>query len=401
MIKIASKNFDGFELSEDHLDLLNGINEKTRQILERINNRKPFYMYNQAKQIIKSEIDCRFRDADQDLNDRGRILFFYGNFNTGKTYTLKYSGFLLKTKYDTYWNSSEDVFPIIFIDLRDDINTAKQFLLFLLDQLGRSVDPKQIREWEKTNVTEIRLRDKIIRLLETYKTRILILDECQRLLKSRNPDIPNIFEALKDLITKSYWNGDLRTHFILCGTQDGVPLLEAADWIQGRAHSIKLKSLPIAEYGIFLWTIYEGFIQMGISKEWDFAIEDAESHELILNPEIALFLYKRSGGKAGLTVELIRDAVKRALNSGKKFPSKEDYKLVILEGVTYKTEDGSNETSNTKNSIQVVIGYDNRQCQIERCPRHKNPYKTYRGLINHYKNKHPNVELLNREGDRI
>ena len=70
---------------------------------------------------------------------------------------------------------------------------------------------------------------------------------------------------------------------------------------------------------------------MNISKDQDLAILEEETQDLILNQEIALFLYKKSGGKAGLTVELIRDAVKRAINSGRSFPTKSDYKLVILE----------------------------------------------------------------------
>lgn len=392
-----------FDISKDHLGLLNNVSIKNRQILERINSRKPFYMYLQVEELIKSELDPRFRNADQDLNDRGRILFFYGDFNTGKSYTLRYSGALFREKYSKYWVSSENIHPIIFINLRDDINTAKQFLLFLLDKLGRPVDPKQIREWDKTNISEVRLIDKIISLLETYNSRILVLDECQRLLKARNPDIPNIFEAIKDLTTKSNWNGSLRTHFILCGTRDGIPLLEAADWIQGRAHSIQLTALPENEYGIFLWTIYEDFVQMGISEDWDLAIMDEESQELILNPEIALFLYKRSGGKAGLTVELIRDAVKRALNSGRSYPTKEDYKLVILEGKKYETQEGGAITGKTikNNRIELIIGYKDRLCKIDRCPRSKNPYSELRYLINHYKTKHPGVILKNREGDQI
>ncbi|MFW9971018.1 MAG: ATP-binding protein [Candidatus Odinarchaeota archaeon] len=395
-------NLNKFDISKDHLNLLNGISLKNQRILKRINNRKPFYIYSQVEEIIKSEIDPRFRNADQDLNDRGRILFFYGDFNTGKSYTLRYSGALCREKYNNYWLSFEDAHPIIFINLRDDINTAKQFLLFLLDKLGRPVDPRQIREWEKTNVAEVRLIDKVISILEYYKTRIIVLDECQRLLKARNPDIPNIFETIKDLTTKSNWKGNLRTHFILCGTRDGIPLLEAADWIQGRAHSIQLKALPEYEYGIFLWTIYEDFVQMGVSKDWDLAIFDEQSQDLMLNPEIALFLYERSGGKAGLTVELIRDAIKRALNSGRHYPTRDDYKLVIIEGTKYETQENVVPEKIIKNNrVEVVIGYDSRICKIKGCPRAKNPYSTFKSLINHYKSKHPLVSLKNREGDSI
>ncbi|MFX1283294.1 MAG: TniB family NTP-binding protein [Promethearchaeota archaeon] len=391
-------SYDNFEVSEDHLELLDSLPKELKEILDRINTRKPFYMYNQAKEIIRLELDPRFRDADQDMNDRGRILFLYGDYNSGKSYLLRYSASLFKEKYRSYWDNPEETHPIIIVNLTNDINTAKQLLLFLLDQLGRPIDPRQVKNWEKTNVCEVRLRQKLISVLESYKTRLLIIDECQRLLKSRNPDIPNIFEALKDLTTKSYWKDSLRTYFLLCGTQDGLPLLDAADWIQGRAHSIKLRSLPQIEYGNFLWAIHEDFTSMGISDKWNLVIEDKSSENLVLNPEIAMFLYKRSYGKAGLTVELIKYAAKRALNAGRLYPDKDDYGLIILEGVNYETlrvehEDG--------NELKIVLGFEDRLCKIKGCKRSRSPYKTYRNLINHYKMKHKNIKLVNREGDRI
>lgn len=398
MTSNSIEGIDNFEVSDEHLELLNSLPEEFKEVLDRINKRKPFYMYNQAREIISLELDPRFLDADQDVNDRGRIMFLYGDFNSGKSYLLRYSASLFKRKYHSYWDSSQETHPIIIINLTNDINTAKQLLLFLLDQLGRPIDPRQIKNWESTSVCEIRLRDKLISTLESYKTRLLIIDECQRLLKSRNPDIPNIFEALKDLTTKSYWKDSLRTYFLLCGTQDGLPLLDAADWIQGRAHSIKLHSLSQHEYGNFLWAIYEDFISMGVSRKWNLVIKDGISENSVLNPEIAMFLYKRSYGKVGLTVELIKYATKRAINAGRFYPDKKDYGLIILEGVEYETR---NEDCEINKDMKIVLGYEDRLCKIGNCKRSRDPYKTYRSLVNHYKLKHKEIKLVNREGDRI
>ena len=53
------------------------------------------------------------------------------------------------------------------------------------------------------------------------------------------------------------------------------------------------------------------------------------------------------------------------------------------------------------NRVEVIIGYKDRLCKMERCSRSKKPYSALRYLLNHYKTKHPGVVLKNREGDTI
>jgi hypothetical protein len=396
------EEIDKFEINEEHLELLNSVPEELKPILRRINNRVVFYMYHQASEILKMEIDPRFRDADQDKNDRGRIFFFYGDYDTGKSWLLKYSIACLKKKYPSYWNTPNEVYPVIKFDLEDNINTAEQFLLYILRKIGKPIDPRQLKQWDKTNSKELSLTEKLIKSLESYKTRILIIDESQRLIQGRNPNIPSIFEVIKNLTTKTNWNGDLRTHIIICGTHDAIPLLEAHNWIQGRTHSLQLKPLPVTEYGNFLWTIYDDYIDMGVSNRWDFVISYEETGEPVINPEISMFLYKRSGGKAGLTVELIRDAVRRAISAGRSYPDREDYALIVIEGKKYKTElieDNPDEQASAQ--VKIKIRYGDRLCKVEGCPRSKKSYTTLNNLIKHYKNKHPEIIVVNSEGNRM
>jgi hypothetical protein len=397
-----SDDIDKFEVNEEDLDLFDSVPEELKPILKRINNRVVFYRYSQAKEIFKMEIDARFRDADQDNNDRGRIIFFYGDYDSGKSWLLKYGIACLKKKYPSYWNAPNEVYPVIKFDLEDNINTAEQFLLYILRKIGKPVDPRQLKQWGKTNSVELSLTEKLIKTLESYRTRILILDESQRLIQGRNPNIPSIFEVIKNLTTRTNWSGDLRTHIIICGTHDATPLFEAHDWIQGRTHSLQLKPLPKTEYGDFLWTIYDDFIDMGVSRRWDFVIHHEETGEPVINPEISMFLYKRSGGKAGLTVELIRDAVRRALNAGRSYPDREDYALVVIEGQKYETQflEG-NEVEQEPNQVTVKVRFADRLCKVEKCSRSKKPYATLKSLINHYKNKHPEIMVVNSEGNRM
>ena len=401
MTKITTP-YQDFEINTNHLVDLGKIQKHYQEILERINTSQNFYMYDQAKDIINHEIYPRFRDADEDRNFRGRICFLYGDYNTGKSFLVRYAASLLYHKFDHYWKAP-DSNPIQIIDLRDDINTAKQFLLFLLSQVGYPVDPIQLKSWDRSHVTEIRLRDKLISILELRQTRLLILDECQRLLKARNPNIPNIFECIKDITNKKYWNGALRTCIIFCGTHDGLPLLEAADWIQGRAHSIHMKELSKSEYPYFLWTIYSDFISMGVSSDWNLATFDEASQSQVLNPEVASFLYQRTEGKVGLTVEIIRDAIKRALDHERLHPDFDDYKLVILEGKDYNhiSLEGHHESISVQNDNAIIIRYEDRFCKIKGCPRSKEPYSNMGNLLNHYKRKHPTIKIVNKEGGKM
>ena len=393
-----------FEIDDSHLESFGEISQIYRQILKLVNDRQVFYMYDQAESIIREELYTRFRDADKDMSSRGRILFLYGDYNTGKSYLIRYAASLFYHKFSKIWHSPE-IYPIHIIDLRDDINTAKQLMLYLLTRLGFPIDPILLRKWERSQIAEVRLRDKIISILESHQTRILVLDECQRLLKAKNPNIPNIFEFIKDLTTKSYWSGPFRTSIIFCGTHDGLPLLDAADWIQGRAHSIRMQELRLEEYAYFLWTIYTDFISLGISTDWNLAIYDEQTKERVLNPEIASFLFQRTKGKVGLTVEIIRDAVKRALNRGELHPRQNDYKLVILEGIDYDDIELNSQLlqgqEKGKNNSRIHVGIKDRLCKVKGCPRSRNPYIQYKSLILHYKLKHPDVGILNRAGDRM
>jgi Bacterial TniB protein len=367
----------------------------TIQLAKDVENHTAFYYYPQAKEIIQTIIYPRFTRADCNSNDRGLIYFFYGDYHTGKSHLLRYSAYFMKKMHPVMWERFEA--PIVKIDLNNHINTAQQLLLLLLEKLGRPIDLRVVNSWKKTNIAIERLRTRLIKLLEELGTRVLILDECQKLLISRNPDITDIFELLKDLSTKHNWNGKLRTEIILCGTKDGIPLLEAANWIQGRTMTTKLCELKIKDYAKLLLSIYKDFVKIGISENWELVNYEADLKKHILNRKVAQYLFTRTNGKVGLTVDLIRKSIIFALDQGRFFPKMKDYESIKLTDKSSMFTISSMKKNQNKKPVEkkkVKIALHNRSCVVNGCPKSKTPYARYKPLIDHYKNNHPDIELV-------
>ncbi len=377
---------------EEDCKLLQPKNIWTEQLAKIIEKRQAFYMYPLAKKLIQSHFHPLFLSATTNSNDRGRIYFFYGGYHTGKSYLLKYTLVLIKRNYPEIWQIAEA--PIIKLDLNNNINTANQLLLYLLAKLGRPINPKTLLHWKKTNLIKERLQGMLIRTLEGCGTRILILDECQKLLQSRNSNITDIFELLKDLSTKTNWNTELRTQIVLCGTKDGIPLLEAADWIQGRTRTIKLQELGRQDFGVFLMRLYRDYISLGVSEKWSLVNKGGESEKWVLNHEMALYIYQRTQGKVGLTVDLIRTAVLSALHDGRLYPEKYDFEDVQLSEKFFIAQPKSAKPITKSSQKKIKLSIQDRTCIIENCSRNHKPYARYASLVYHYKIKHPEINLV-------
>ena len=369
---------------------------KNLKILKVMRTKSPFFGYKQGYDIIRAEILPRFREAMGSMDERGRFLFLHGDFNTGKSFLLKYAIKRIKNKYPNLWRGGHR--PMIKINFNNKFNTAEQFYMFLLDELHYPVDKKSINLWKQTNVQNARLRNLLITTLATrLRTRVIVLDECQRLLKARNPNISDIFEAIKDLTNKEYWRKySLHTQFILCGTNDAYLLLEEADWIQGRAFIIHLDKLPETEYPVFLKKIYNYYSKLGISKKWDLSYLDAETGKIRLNQKFSIFLYERSFGKAGLTVEIIKYGIRSALNDNRRYPVLSDYKLVASQERPLDLE-----LAAIAPIIEIQIKGSDRLCAVPGCSRSEKPYARSEPLLKHYKREHKRYKLVNSEGEEI
>ncbi len=412
------EGFNTYDINENHLEFFSE-NVDLMKIHQKIISRRAFYMYNPAEVIIKSEIIPWFKNAHIDTNERGRISFLHGDYNSGKSYLLRYGAALCRRFFESYWKSTNDgrtTHPVIIKNFPYNIRSVEGLYTWLLEVLGNPVDPQQLKKWERTNIKIIRLQKKIIKTLYSYENRLLILDESQRLLRAGdNLRISEIFEAFKDLITKNNWdeiNCPHRPHIILCGTSDCLALLRIGKFIQGRVHTRQLYPISQDDYPNFLASIYSDYRSLGVSSDWNLFHE--KENLLELNEEIALILYERTKGMAGLTVEIIRDAVKTALEAGLEAPILDHYKEVILEGTKYvfqKTVSSENidelsnkNSDNSKyhyNTIKVNIDADNLICAFRGCARSKQPYKRFYSLINHYNAKHPDAEVYDSEGNRL
>jgi len=385
MAKIICSEEDIIQTREFHARLW--------QLIKSIEDHEVFYKYPQADKLIQTLLIPRFLRADITTNDRGLIYVLYGDYHTGKSHLLTYFCTLMERCYPELWQKYE--LPIMQIDLNNHINTATQFLLFLLDKLGRPIDPRIVNSWNKEGLAKERLQQRVIALFEQLGTRMLILDECQRLLVARNPDLRDIFELLKDLCTKKNWSGNLRTQIVLCGTNDGIPLLEAADWIQGRTRILRLFELNVADFGALLIDLYRDYVTLGISREWTLMMPSNESTKYTLNSDLAAYLYTRTQGKVGLVVDLIRNAVLFALDNGRLFPEKNDYESIQLNQKLYlmNTEVVPKIDNSKEFKPKIHLTLRDRACQVENCPRMKTPFKRYSALVYHYQKNHTGIDF--------
>ncbi len=405
------EGFEKFNIEKRHLKYFDR-DPKLSKIHKKIIKRRAFYEYRSADTIIEREIIPRFENAHIDANERGRILFLHGDYNSGKSYLVRFAAALCKEKYEKLWRETKDgriTHPIIIKNLSPTITTVEKLYNWLLLKLGNPVDPKQLKTWKDMTVKNIQLQRKVIETLNEYETRLLILDESQRLIAGDTQQISLILEAIKDLTTKNNWDEvgcHNRPYIVLCGTSDCLALLRIGKFIQGRVHTRQLDSISFNNYPEFLAAIYTDYTNLGISDKWDL-LESIEG-KLIVNNEMALTLFKRTRGMAGLTVEIVRDAVLAALLAGLEYPTLDYYKEVILEGKKYVFHNDSENKCDSLNSnntkpmpLAVEIDYENMICAFPGCKRPKIPYKKVRAFIDHYKKKHPGVIVKDKEGNRL
>ena len=166
-------------------------------------------------------------------------MLFWGDYNVGKTFLLKYAQALFYEEYKHLWKQGD--YPVVRKNIPDDIRTGNQLLLWMLDILGGQVDPKLLKRWEKLHQTRTRLIQRTIKYCVINQVRLFMMDESQRLLKAKNASLSSIFEVIKDLLNGENWvSHPLKTCFVLVGTPEALPLFDVENWIQGRAHSIHL-----------------------------------------------------------------------------------------------------------------------------------------------------------------
>ncbi len=383
-------------ITPDHLDV-GQVKPTKKSLIAKINRVNFFHMYPQAKMILHLEMFPLFNQAVNNSSTRGMIYFLYGDFNTGKSYLLEFMKELIQYKNQDLWKPSRH--PIIKLDLSDEISNAMEFYLYLLAHLESPIDANRIRNWKTTKSVVINLRKRLIATLERFQTRIFVLDECQRILDAKPRNVPNIFEAIKDLTNKDYWSGDLRTQFVVCGTNQAYGILEAANWIQGRTYTLQLEGLTKKEYSEFLRKIYRDYVTLGISDKWSLLSPDTHGI-MTLDLKIAKYLFKKTEGKVGLTVQIIKKALVNALNCHRDFPLMEDYQAVI---VLDKNIMVNHNSSLIKKKIQkkMVIRYQDERCKIKSCTEFNVCFEHHADLLNHYRTVHPEYKLMNADGREI
>ena len=372
-----------FPINEADLNLFD---PKIKQLNEYINRENLFYIFPQVREIVAEHLCQRFEDAVLNERDRGKFTFIYGAKNTGKTLLLFYAEDFLRKQYPMCWEEEGYIFPVIYLKLDVLINTGTQLMTYILKKLGDPVSYEQNRAYKNTNLEADYLFERVITRLKKLKTRILFLDESQLIMKARNSNLVDIFEVIKKFTHKSNWTGNLRTHFVLCGTNECYTMLEADDWIQERIYLINFQPLEEEDYTIFVSEIYKDLIKAGISRDWKVITDQKKT-----NKEFILYLLNKTQGRVGATVLLIKEAIQKALARGQLYPSQNDFDACEV-----------NLDIKLKNLPQLEISATDTMCKVKNCRYNRKIYKKFNNLLQHYKNIHYNeVEVVNSSKQRI
>ncbi|MHA1673081.1 MAG: hypothetical protein ACTSYI_05585, partial [Promethearchaeota archaeon] len=68
-----------------------------------------------------------------------------------------------------------------------------------------------------------------------------------------------------------------------------------------------------------------------------------------------------------------------------------DYEVVIPE----------NTTIDSHRRIEIVLDYHDKSCRVKGCPKSNKKYQFPKDLISHYRRKHPEYILINKDGHEI
>lgn len=206
---------------------------------------------------------------------------------------------------------------------------------------------------------------------------------------------------MKDLTNKDYCNTDLRTQIIFCGTDETYGILEAAHWIQGRTYTIRLDGLSRHDYSQLLHKIYRDYVKLGISEDWNLLYPDPRTQIMTLDRTLSEFLFDITGGKVGLTEQIVKKTLTYALTNNRAFPLLEDFKLTIALDKDLAKDISSFKQKRKKNRKKAVITYLDLKCKIKGCSEYNVPFESNSDLLNHYKVIHPEYTIINKENHKI
>lgn len=252
----------------------------------------------QAALTLLDLLEDKFNEPEQVRNEG---LLIYSDYNNGKTAILKKFYDLHKTSLDKLNENDEHVYeiPIIYF-MAPTIPDEGRLYTLILNELCVPHKPSE-RVMEKAKLVEHYLRK--------LNTKMILIDELHSALTGNLNKQRTFINDLKQLSNK------LSLSIILAGTREARSALSISGETASRFPSIELPR----------WSNDKRFRSFIATYETCLPLKEASG--MVHNQQIIDALYNQSDGLIGRTVNLIKKAAVKAINSGRE--------KIILEDIEY------------------------------------------------------------------
>lgn len=249
----------------------------------------------QAALTLLDLLEDKFNEPEQVRNEG---LLIYSDYNNGKTAILKKFYDLHKTSLDKLNENDEHVYeiPIIYF-MAPTIPDEGRLYTLILNELCVPHKPSE-RVMEKAKLVEHYLRK--------LNTKMILIDELHSALTGNLNKQRTFINDLKQLSNK------LSLSIILAGTREAHSALSISGETASRFPSIELPR----------WSNDKRFRSFIATYETCLPLKEAS--DMVHNQQIIDALYNKSDGLIGRTVNLIKKAAAKAINSGREKITIED-----------------------------------------------------------------------------
>lgn len=249
----------------------------------------------QAALALLDLLEDKFNEPEQVRNEG---LLIYSDYNNGKTAILKKFYDLHKTSLDKLNENDEHVYeiPIIYF-MAPTIPDEGRLYTLILNELCVPHKPSE-RVMEKAKLVEHYLRK--------LNTKMILIDELHSALTGNLNKQRTFINDLKQLSNK------LSLSIILAGTREAHSALSISGETASRFPSIELPR----------WSNDKRFRSFIATYETCLPLKEAS--DMVHNQQIIDALYNQSDGLIGRTVNLIKKAAVKAINSGREKITIED-----------------------------------------------------------------------------
>lgn len=249
----------------------------------------------QAALTLLNLLEDKFNEPEQVRNEG---LLIYSDYNNGKTAILKKFYDLHKTSLDKLNENDEHVYeiPIIYF-MAPTIPDEGRLYTLILNELCVPHKPSE-RVMEKAKLVEHYLRK--------LNTKMILIDELHSALTGNLNKQRTFINDLKQLSNK------LSLSIVLAGTREAHSALSISGETASRFPSIELPR----------WSNDKRFRSFIATYETCLPLKEAS--DMVHNQQIIDALYNQSDGLIGRTVNLIKKAAVKAINSGREKITIED-----------------------------------------------------------------------------